>query len=830
MQLYDFKETQYTYSDTARPTISGSTGEFKAGVQVIIDIGGKQFQATHDPLTGRYSWTPDEDLPDNSYSYSIRTIDRAGNSSLPLQRTLVIDTTPPDAPRLINLLDDVGAHTGSVDIGGKTDDKTPTLVGSAQRGATVYLRDENDQIIGSAVADAETGIWQLEPAQALHDGMNTLTLVTEELFAGKLRSSQPSAPFNIEIAADGGGTIILPPQYVSIINASDNAGSNTGFLSHDSLTDDATPQLHGYANGSSSVIIYYRQVGSDAWIGSEVASVSGQSWDWTPSNALAYGSYEFQASIGNAFSAPFYLNIVSWQDLISRTVIEFAIDNVGSQTGILAPGAITDDTTPELRGRGEANATLWLFSRKDDGTWQALGTTVANSSGIWSYTPAELETGRYEFKASPVNDAASTNNLFTLEIVDPASYVPVIEYAYDDIGVTRGPVFSGATTDDKAPEFVGHGISNSIVYLELSKNGGAWQTGYSVQVAANGVWKIGNFPELTSGNWSVRVHSEGSADYSSEFTLKVAGAVDGSREVVETFENYNNGWIYQGHITAVGMIKEVKYNAAGSTAMTITNDRGNNGSKGLTFSDGGVNEISLELNQQATKFSFFANLDLNFNDGLYVSAYDANNNLVNTRLTFTNSGSQVELTAVDKLFTKVTILSVGFATLDNLKATFTGETNPNATWLNPPRINEVDGTENSSLIAEDNTLRLLGQHHHLDLINHTLDVAGVQTDLHQASVIDLQGAENTLKLDHHVVLQQGEADLFIADGKTQLLVQGGAGDVVQISDLLPDGSDIDSWTQAQGNVTVAGIEYQVYHHQGDDAELLVQQGILVDKV
>jgi len=828
MYISDFKETQYVYSDSSKPTLTGTTGETGPGIKVYINIGAEQFLATYDPLTGGYSWTPGSDIPDGSYSYSVRTVDRAGNTSKPLLRTLVIDTVPPEPPVLIKLIDNVGDHTGNVEIGGKTDDTTPTLIGSAQRGATVYLRDASGQILGSAVADADTGIWQLEPTQALHDGINNLTLVTEERFAGKLRSSVPSAEFAIEIGEDGGGAIVLPPQYVSIINASDNAGSNVGLLSHDSLTDDDTPQLHGYVSQNYSVVVYYRLVGSSEWAGSETATVSGQNWDWTPSSALPHGSYEFQAGIGDALSAPFYLNIVSWQELISRTVVEFAIDNVGNQKGIIAPGGITDDSTPELRGRGEANATLWLFSRKDDGTWQALGTTTANSSGIWSYTTDALEPGRYEFKASPVNDDASTNNLLTMQIIDPTTYVPVIEYAYDDIGVKRGPVFHGETTDDKAPEFIGHGLSNSLVYLELSKNGGAWQSGYSVQVAANGVWKIGGFPELTAGNWSVRVKAEGATDYSNEFSLKVAGLVDGRKDVIENFNQLAQERVQEGDLLAIGQVKEFKYAAISDYAGLLYNS-GKANSRVLTFNGGQSNifEFAIELNQQAVEFSlnYFS-----FDSPVYLSGYDAEGKLVNSAFGIVDENYFFKLHSNGHAFSKIVILGGASTDLDNLKATFTGDENPNATWLNHPAGQDTPESQQGLLTTDHDILSVQGQHHFVDLINRTLDAQALQSDIQQANTIDLRGAGNTLKLDSDVILAQGEDDLFIADGKTQLLVQGGSGDVVQISDLLPEDGDLLGWSQAQGHVTVAGVEYQVYHHQGDDAELLVQEGVKVELI
>ena len=168
MKVFDLTNTTYKYSDSSRPTLSGSTGETGKNIIVTINVGTSQFKVAADPVTGRYSWTPGEDLLDGHYSVSIRTVDRAGNSSDPLLYTLVIETVPPEAPRLLNLYDDQGPDIGSFDPGSKTDDRTPTLTGSARPGSTVVLMNGTEEI-GSAVADAD-GIWVLTPGSGTDAG------------------------------------------------------------------------------------------------------------------------------------------------------------------------------------------------------------------------------------------------------------------------------------------------------------------------------------------------------------------------------------------------------------------------------------------------------------------------------------------------------------------------------------------------------------------------------------------------------------------------------------------------------------------------------------
>jgi len=78
------------------------------------------------------------------------------------------------------------------------------------------------------------------------------------------------------------------------------------------------------------------------------------------------------------------------------------------------------------------------------------------------------------------------------------------------------------------------------------------------------------------------------------------------------------------------------------------------------------------------------------------------------------------------------------------------------------------------------------------------------------------------------VLASGQQDLYIDDGKTHLMVNGKAGDILQLEDILPEGSETSGWTALAGTVTIAGCEYQVYSN--GDAELLVQDGVKTELV
>ncbi|MNM30788.1 von Willebrand factor type A domain protein [compost metagenome] len=87
-----------------------------------------------------------------------------------------------------------------------------------------------------------------------------------------------------------------------------------------------------------------------------------------------------------------------------------------------------------------------------------------------------------------------------------------------------------------------------------------------------------------------------------------------------------------------------------------------------------------------------------------------------------------------------------------------------------------------------------------------------------------------LTLNVSQVLNDGSANLFHDGDRTQMLVNGNAGDSINLDDLLDDGvTDLGDWA-ATGSQSINGLAYTVYQHSGMDAELLVQESVKVNLV
>ncbi|NIG15937.1 Ig-like domain-containing protein [Pantoea sp. Cy-640] len=516
MEFFDFKEVKYLERDTNTPTFLGEIkSEAGKGGQIMITLGDRKFFVDIDASNGSWKWTPPEALADGEYSISFMTIDTAGNVSTPTLCTLVIDTTPPVAPTLLNLYDDQGAITGSFDAGKMTDDRRPTLTGIAEKGTVVYLKEGNT-VIGSAKADEKTGLWTLEPTVDLADGRHNLTLVAAETFADKLREGKPSDEFSIIIGKDG-DVPGDPGGVAKIIEAIDNAGSLNGSLKSGGITDDTTPELRGSAPEGSVVRIQYRNDKGE-WIDGGNAVMNGNNWSWTPDPALAAGNWEFRANAGSGWTDEFKLDI----DLApaAKTEITHAYDDFGPYTGMLGNGAITDDRTPNLHGRAESNSLVYIHYRNVLGEWDLLDSVTAGADGRWEYESDRFAPGTYEFQAGTSATRDVKGKPFGLQIVAQGSVAPEISMAWDDVGKITGEVKSGGLTNDTQPELRGSAEANAVVQVEYSRDGKTWHSGSTI-ADANGRWSFTPKDELEYGNWDFRAKTTNGNSYSTDYTLKI---------------------------------------------------------------------------------------------------------------------------------------------------------------------------------------------------------------------------------------------------------------------------------------------------------------------
>ncbi|VTR32869.1 Uncharacterised protein [Serratia fonticola] len=116
-------------------------------------------------------------------------------------------------------------------------------------------------------------------------------------------------------------------------------------------------------------------------------------------------------------------------------------------------------------------------------------------------------------------------------------------------------------------------------------------------------------------------------------------------------------------------------------------------------------------------------------------------------------------------------------------------------------VSEVYGNNRDNIFTVDdvnvlNNVKLIEGNGGIDTLKLTgadqvLDLSAWAGRLSSVEVIDITGSgNNTLKISLGDVLDQGFRGAFINDESVQLAVKGDAGDVVMLSDLLPNGMDV----------------------------------------
>ncbi|MEO3990874.1 BapA/Bap/LapF family large adhesin [Pseudocitrobacter cyperus] len=470
--------TEGQQTNENRPVLSG-TVEPNATVQILDN--GNPIGSVKADATGNWTFTPTSDLADGDHQLTVTATDGAGNVSAPSPAlNIVVDTTGPAAPTIVNATDNVGSITNPLLSGNTTDDNTPTLNGTTDAFATVAVLDNGVQI-GTAVAD-ENGNWFFTPQTPLGNGSHAFTTVATDL-AGNIGATSPAFTLIVDTT---------PPAAPVIIQAADNVGPVQSPLLNNQSTDDTTPTLSG--TGEAGATITIRDNGNV--IGTALVG-SDNSWSFTPSTALTPGSHTLTAtatdSAGNtgAVSGNFVLTV----DLTppNAPVITAAADDAGTIKGSLISGQVTDDTRPTLSGTGEAGATITVY---DNGT--LLGSTIVESGGTWSFTPPrDLTTGSHNLTATATDPAGNTGSAsapWNVMVDTTAPNAPIITTVTDNQGSVTGTLGIGQPTDDTTPTLSGTAEANATI--TLYDNGVAVGT---TQADGAGNWSM-TTPALTEGS------------------------------------------------------------------------------------------------------------------------------------------------------------------------------------------------------------------------------------------------------------------------------------------------------------------------------------------
>ncbi|MEG7492853.1 Ig-like domain-containing protein, partial [Enterobacter hormaechei] len=352
----------------------------------------------------------------NGEQITATATDPSGNTSPGVQVTAP-DLTAPDAPEIVTVNDNVGAETGPLSNGQRTDDARPTFSGISEAGTVITFYD-NGKPIGTATADA-TGKWSFTPSTNLSEGNHDITTTATDA-AGNTSPASTAVSFVVDTVAPGA------PAIVSI---TDDVAPGTGTLGSGSSTNDPRPQLTGTAEAGSTVTIYDNGIA----IGTAVVGSNG-SWSFTPSVNLSEGSHQLTVRAtdvaGNTGPAsPVFT--VTVDVTAPQTPSGFIINyDTGVLKGAIGAGQFTDASEPRLTGRGEPGSTITVY---DNGV--VIGTTTVLPNGTWSITPTSpLAEGAHsitlrETDAAGNQSGLSQPNNFTVDLTPPDMPVATLNSA-----------------------------------------------------------------------------------------------------------------------------------------------------------------------------------------------------------------------------------------------------------------------------------------------------------------------------------------------------------------------------------------------------------------
>ena len=435
------------------------------------------------------------------------------------------------------------------DTGSNNVTSNDALTGTADANATVTLT-EGSTVLGSTTANA-SGVWAFTPT-GLAQGSQTIT-ASETNAAGLTGSS--SLTFTYDTAAPT----------VTVALAHDTGSNNV--TSNDALT--------GTADANATVTL---TEGSTV-LGSTTANASGV-WAFTPTG-LAQGSQTITASETNAAGLTGSSSLTFTYDTAAPTVTVALAHDTGSNN-------VTSNDA--LTGTADANATVTLTEGST-----VLGSTTANASGVWAFTPTGLAQGSQTITASETNAAGLTGSSSLTFTYDTAAPTVTVALAHDTgsnnvtsndaltgtadanatVTLTEGSTVLGSTTANASGvwAFTPTGLAQGSQTITASETNAAGLTGsssltFTYDTAAPTV-TVALAHDTGSNNVTSNDALTGTADANATVTLTEGSTVLGS-----TTANASGVWAF----TPTGL-------AQGSQTITAseTNAAGLTGSSSLTF-------------------------------------------------------------------------------------------------------------------------------------------------------------------------------------------------------------------------------------------------------
>jgi hypothetical protein len=479
-------------TDDVNPVIVGTA---TPGSLVTLYVNGDAVGSKiADPVTGEWDIEINPAL-ESGKTYEITAGEYSGPGENPAPTRpflLTVDTVVPTGS-FDRIEDNEGRYQGDVANPGVTDDTTPTLHGTGRPGDIVYVRNGSD-IIGSTTVRADNS-WEY----TLPEQTNGTALDVSVVFRGPTGvESAPTAPWKLVIDTDA-------PNKPIIGDAEDDQGPVVGPIHNGDTTDDTKPVFSGEGAVPGDTV---ELVVDDEVVGTAIVGDDGK-WEVTPENPLKDGEHEAVVVIsdpaGNASEPSDPIGFIVDTQPPTKPTIDTVFDDAGQQTGNIANGGITDDSTPDFTGTAEKGSLVYIIVNGKT----VDSVTADAATGVWTWTPAlGLANGHYDVTVVAQDKAglrSEPSDAFSFDLLAGGiPTAPAITDVIDDVDAHVGTIQNGGITNDARPTITGTAQDGTTVYLFDGIN----PNPIGSAVVTGGRWTIEFDADLTQGEHRFRAVAE----------------------------------------------------------------------------------------------------------------------------------------------------------------------------------------------------------------------------------------------------------------------------------------------------------------------------------
>lgn len=470
--LFQGQLTDRERSDDRNPTLNGN-GE-PGEVVRIYDSGTLIGEVTANKK-GAWSYETSR-LSDGKHSFTVTSLDSAG-VELPhsSSQAVVIDKSVSKAVGVAVFADNTGGQI-EVGSGDSTHDDTLNIAGMAERGATVEIFDKGVSL-GTVAVDG-SGHWSMDVT--LDVGKHKLTTqVTDS--AGNVSGMSDVTKFNVDMMKQAPD--VAPT--VDELTTTDTGALITGTASL-SIGDELSVEVDGITYTAAN--------------GLNIDSANG---NWSldlADDSLTLGQHDVVATVSNnAGSISDSSNNEITIEAQANVQVTAGKSNLGAAAAaavVLPPnttifdGGLTNDSTPQIRGRATPGSEMRLSANGED-----YGPITVDASGVWSVQVVNpLPEGETLFSASATNAAGTAYFGYTLTIDTVPPETPVITSAEDNVGAIQVDLNDDDHTDDDVPELFGTGTDGDTIRI-FDNN----QFIGTVTVDSNGEWNYLHTSSFSEG-------------------------------------------------------------------------------------------------------------------------------------------------------------------------------------------------------------------------------------------------------------------------------------------------------------------------------------------